>query len=120
MKAHSFVHDHYSTEVGESPAGHAAAILGGLVMMVAGLGLALTVALLPVGLVVGLLGLFIFGAGAYGHIRSPLRFNDLMDTIVGLAGAAIALTFTLAIATFVMGIVGTVLWLLFGWIRSAI
>ena len=46
--------------------------------------------------------------------------NDLMDTVVGLAGAAIGLTFTLAIAAFVMGIVGTVLWLLFGWIRSAI
>ena len=57
MKAHSFVHDHYSTEVGELPPGHAAAMLGGLVMMVAGLGLSLTVALLPVGLVVGLLGL---------------------------------------------------------------
>jgi hypothetical protein len=120
MKAHAFVHEHYSPAAGESPTGHAAAVLGGLVMMVAGLGLALTVALLPVGLVVGLLGLFIFGAGVFGHIRSPLTLNDLMDTIVGLAGAAIGLTFTLAIVAFVLGFAGTVLVLLFGWIRSAL
>jgi hypothetical protein len=120
MKGHTFVHDHYSPAVGESPTGHAAAMLGGLVMMAAGLGLVFTVALLPVGLVVGLLGLFIFGAGLFGHIRSPLKFKDFMDTIVGLAGAAIGLTFTLAIAAFVMGFVGTVLVLMFGWIRHAI
>ena len=41
MKAHTFVHDHYSLGAGESPTGHAAAILGGLVMIVAGLGLVL-------------------------------------------------------------------------------
>ena len=52
MKGHTFVHDHYSPEVGESPIGHAAAVLGGLVTMAIGLGLVLTVALLPVGLVV--------------------------------------------------------------------
>lgn len=120
MKAQSFVHDHYSTEVGESPTGHAAAILGGFVMIVAGLGLAFTVALLPVGLVVGLLGLFILGGGVFGHIRSPLKFKDLMETIVGLAGAAIGMTFTLAIAAFVVGFAVTVLVLLFGWVRSAI
>jgi hypothetical protein len=120
MNAHTFVHDHYSPEVGESPTGHAAAMLSGLVMMVAGLGLVLTVALLPVGLVVGLLGLFIFGAGVFGHIRSPLKFKDLMETVVGLAGAAIGMTFTLAIAAFVVGFAGTVLVLLFGWISNAI
>ena len=89
-------------------------------MMAAGLGLVLTVALLPVGIVVGLLGLFIFGAGVFGHIRSPLKFKDLMETIVGLAGAAIGMTFTLAIAAFVVGFAVTVLVLLFGWIRNAI
>jgi hypothetical protein len=120
MKAQTFVHDHYSPQVGESPTGHAAAILGGLVLMAAGLGLMFTVALLPVGLVVGLLGLFIFGAGVFGHIRSPLTVKDLMDTIVGLAAAAIGMTFTLAIAAFVVGFGVTVLVLLFGWIRHAI
>jgi hypothetical protein len=120
MKAPPFVHDHYSPEVGESPIGHAAAILAGLVMMVVGLGLALTVAMLPVGLVVGLLGLLILGGGVFGHIRSPLKFKDLMETIVGLAAAAIGMTFTLAIVAFLAGFVITVLVLLFGWIRHAI
>jgi hypothetical protein len=43
-----------------------------------------------------------------------------METIVSLAGAAIGMTFTLAIATFVVGFAVTVLVLLFGWIRSAV
>jgi predicted CXXCH cytochrome family protein len=115
--AHTFVHDHYSLDAGESPTGHAAAILGGLVLMTAGLGLVYTVALLPVGLVVGLLGLFIFVAGVFGHIRSPLKPNDLMETIVSLAGMAVGLTFTLAIATFVVGFAVTVVMLLFGLVR---
>ena len=117
MKAHTFVHDHYSPDVGESPTGHAAAILGGVAMMVVGLGLALSVAFLPVGVVVGLLGAFICGAGVFGHIRSPLKFKDLMDTMVGLAGAAIGLTFTLATVAFVVGFTATVVVLLFGWVR---
>ena len=58
MKAPTFVHDHYSAGVGESPTGHAAAILGGLITMAVGTGFVLTVALLPVGIVVSLLGLF--------------------------------------------------------------
>jgi hypothetical protein len=120
MKPLTFVHDHYSPEAGESPLGHAAAILAGLAMLLVGVALALTVAVLPVGVVVGLLGLLIFGGGVFGHIGSPLTFKDLMDTIIGLAGAAIGLTFTLAIAAFVAGFVGTVLVLLFGWIRHAI
>jgi hypothetical protein len=120
MKGHTFVHTHYSPELGESPTGHAAAILGGLVLMAAGIGLVFTVALMPVGLVVGLLGLFIFGAGVFGHIRSPLKLKDLLETIVGLAGAAIGMTFTLAIAAFVVGFAVTVLVLLFGWVRSAV
>jgi hypothetical protein len=120
MKAHAFVHEHYSREVGESPVGHALAILCGLAMMGVGVGLLFTVALLPVGLVVGLLGLFIFGAGALGHIGSPLKLRELMDTIISLAGMAIGMTFTLAIAAFVAGFVVTVLVLLFGLVRNAI
>ena len=120
MKAQTFVHDHYSAEVGESPTGHAAAVLGGILLMVVGVAVVATVALLPVGLVIGLLGLLIFGGGVFGHIRSPLKLKDLMETIVGLAAAAIGMTFTLAIAAFVVGFVGTVVVLLFGWIRNAI
>jgi predicted CXXCH cytochrome family protein len=116
---HSFVHDHYSVGAGESPTGHAAAILGGVILMTAGVGLVYTVALLTVGVAAGLLGLFIFGAGVFGHISSPLKFKDLMGTIVSLAAMAIGLTFTLAIATFVVGFAVTVLVLLFGLIRHA-
>ena len=111
--------DHYPPAAGESPIGHAAAILAGLVMMAVGVGLAFTVALLPVGVVVGLLGLLTFGGGVFGHIRSPLKFNALMDTLVGLAGAAIGMTITLVIAAFVVGFVGTVLVLVFRWIANA-
>jgi hypothetical protein len=120
MKAQTFVHDHYSAEVGESPAGHAAAVLGGIILIVAGAGIAATVALLPVGLVIGLLGLLIFGGGIFGHIRSPLKFKDLMGTVVGLAGAAIGMTFTLAIAAFLVGFAITVVVLLFGWVKTLV
>lgn len=120
MAAHTFVHDHYSPEVGESPTGHAAAMLVGLVMMAAGIGLACTVALLPIGVVVGLLGLLVFGGGMSGHIRSPLKLRDLMETIVGLAGAAIGMTITLAIATFIAGFALTVFVLLFDLVRDAV
>jgi hypothetical protein len=120
MKAHTFVPDHYSPDVGESPTGHAMATLGGLVLMAAGVGLVFTVAMLPVGVVVGLLGLLIFGAGVYGHISRPLKMKDLMETIVSLAGMAIGLTFTLAIAAFVTGFAFTVLVLLFGLIKNVL
>lgn len=118
MKSQTFIHDHYSPEAGESPTGHAAAVLVGAVLMAVGIALALTMALLPVGLAIGLLGLLIFGGGVFGHIRSPLKLKDLLDTIVGLAGAAIGMTFTLAIAAFVVGFTATVLVLLFGWVRQ--
>jgi hypothetical protein len=36
MKAQSFIHRHYSRELGESPTGHAAAILAGFVLMAVG------------------------------------------------------------------------------------
>jgi hypothetical protein len=120
MKAQTFVHDHYSQEAGESPVGHASAVVGGLAITLVGIGFLLTVAMLPIGVVVVLLGLLIFGAGLFGHIRSPLGFKDLLETIVGLASAAIGMTFTLAIAVFIMGFVGTVLVLLLGWIRHAL
>ena len=120
MKAHTFIHDHYSLDAGESPTGHALAILGGLVLMAIGIGLALSVALLPVGIVVGLIGLFILVAGVFGHINSPLKFKDLMETIVSLAGMAIGMTFTLAIAAFIAGFAITVLVLLVGLVRHAI
>lgn len=47
---------------------HAAAIVIGFVMMVAGLGLGVTMIMLPVGVTIGLLGLAIFIGGIFARI----------------------------------------------------
>jgi hypothetical protein len=49
----------------EHVVGHIAAIVIGLVMMIVGLGLGVTMIMLPVGVVVGLLGVAIFVAGLF-------------------------------------------------------
>lgn len=54
----------------ESYLGHAVAIAVGFAMMVLGLGLGVTIILLPVGIVVGLLGVLVFVGGLFGHIGS--------------------------------------------------
>jgi hypothetical protein len=102
MRVSAFLHRHYSAQVGESPTGHALAIVVGVAMMAAGLGLVLNVVFLPVGTVIGLLGLFIFAEGAFAHIARPLKIRDLVDAVIGLSGAAIALTFALAVAFFLV------------------
>ena len=47
---------------------HVAAVLIGFALMVAGLGLGVTMVMLPVGLVVGLLGVGVFVWGLLGHL----------------------------------------------------
>jgi hypothetical protein len=47
---------------------HIAAVIVGFVMMVVGLGLGVTMIMLPVGIVVGLLGVAIFVGGLFAHI----------------------------------------------------
>jgi hypothetical protein len=64
--AETFWHSRWVTSI-ESILGHAAAIVIGFVMMVVGLGLGVTMIMLPVGLVVGLLGLAIFTGGFFAH-----------------------------------------------------
>ena len=49
--------------------GHAAAVLLGFVLMVVGLGLGVTMIMLPVGLVIGLAGLLAFVWGLVGHLE---------------------------------------------------
>ena len=49
--------------------GHAAAIVIGFVMMVVGLGLGVTMIMLPVGLVVGLIGVAMFVGGLFAHVN---------------------------------------------------
>jgi hypothetical protein len=47
---------------------HAAAVVIGFVMMIVGLALGVTMIMLPVGVVVGLLGVAIFVGGLFAHI----------------------------------------------------
>lgn len=54
-------------QVTENIVGHAAALVIGFVMMVVGLGLGVTMIMLPVGLVIGLVGAAIFIGGLFGH-----------------------------------------------------
>jgi hypothetical protein len=49
----------------ESMLAHVAALIVGFAMMVAGLGLGVTMIMLPVGLVIGLLGVAVFVAGLF-------------------------------------------------------
>jgi hypothetical protein len=48
--------------------GHVAAVIIGFVMMVVGLGLGVTMIMLPVGIVVGLIGVAVFVAGLFAHL----------------------------------------------------
>ena len=55
-------------EAGERILVHLAAVALGFVLMVVGLGLGVTMVMLPVGLVVGLLGALVFVWGLLGHL----------------------------------------------------
>jgi hypothetical protein len=50
--------------------GHVAAIIVGLIVMVVGVAMGVTIVLLPVGLAIGLGGLLLFGWGLLGYTRS--------------------------------------------------
>jgi hypothetical protein len=52
----------------EAALGHVAAIVIGFVLMVVGLGLGVTMIMLPAGIVIGLIGVAIFIGGFFGHI----------------------------------------------------
>jgi hypothetical protein len=52
----------------ENVLGHIAAVIIGLVMMVAGLGLGVTMIMLPVGLVIGLIGVAMVVGGFFARI----------------------------------------------------
>jgi hypothetical protein len=109
MSIQNFVRQHYSPSVGESPVGHATAILAGLALVVIGTALIVSVIFVPLGVTTVVLGLFILGAGLFAHIQSPLNFKDLVDVVISLSGAAIAITFALIVAVMVIGMVVTVL-----------
>jgi hypothetical protein len=113
-----FIHRHYSPTVGESPVGHAIAVLAGLLLIAVGAALVVSIVFVPAGLAIGALGILILGAGIFAHIMSPLTFSDLMDTMIGLSGAAITLTIVLAIAAIAAGFGITVLVSFFRWLAS--
>jgi hypothetical protein len=116
MKVQAFIHQHYSTSVGESPIAHAVAVLAGITLTVASVALLATVVFVPLGAVIGLLGLMLLGAGVVGHLQSPITFTDAMDAIVGLTGAAIAMTFMLVSAAIVLGLAFAALFEVVQWI----
>jgi len=118
MSVQSFMRRHYSPDLGESPIGHAAAVLAGLTLVAIGGGLIASVVFVPVGVTIGVLGLLILGGGVFAHIQSPLKFSELMDAVVGLAGAAIALTFVIAVAAMVLGFGAAVFVSMFRWLAS--
>ena len=118
MTVQDFIHRHYSPALGESPTGHAIAILAGLGLIVMGGGLVFLVVFLPAGVAIAVLGVLLLGAGVFAHITSPLKFSDLMDAVVGLSGAAITLTFAIAVAAIVAGFGITVLVSLLRWLMN--
>lgn len=118
MTVHNFIHRHYSPAVGESPAGHAIAIIAGLVLIAIGAAFVVSIVFLPVGLATGILGVLILGAGLFAHIMSPLTFADLMDTVVGLSVPAIGLTFVIVVVAHVVGFSVTVLVSFLRWVAS--
>ena len=116
MKVPAFIHRHFSPSVGESPMGHVVAVLAGLILAAAGGLLVASVVFAPLGLVIGLLGVMLLGAGVVGHIQSPVKFSDAMDAIVGFTGAAIAMTFILVAAAMALGLAFTALFAVVQWL----
>lgn len=53
----------------ESLLGHTAAVVIGFLMMVVGLGLGVTIIMLPVGIVIGLIGVAVFVGGLFARVN---------------------------------------------------
>jgi hypothetical protein len=116
MKVQAFLHRHYSPDLGESPIGHATAVLAGLTLMMIGGAMVATIVLVPLGFVLGLVGLMLLAGGVFAHIQGPLTFGDLLDTIVGLTGAAIAMTFSITVLAMAVGLTFTALYAFVQWL----
>ena len=118
MSAHTFVRRHYSQNAGESPTGHAIAVLAGLTLMAMGGGLVASVVFVEVGVPIGILGLLTLGIGILGHVQSPLTFSDVMDTVIGLTGASIAATFAIAVVMMATLLLVSMLVSVFQWFAN--
>jgi len=62
---------------GESFLGHIIAIVAGLVLMIAGVGMGVTVVLLPIGIPVGFAGLGLFLWGFFGRPERTIALQDV-------------------------------------------
>ena len=118
MTLQAFVERHYSRARGESPIGHFLAITAGLVLVVIGTMFVVSIVWMPAGIVIGIAGMLVLGGGIWGHIRNPLNIQDLADSMVKLTGAAIALTFGLAVAAIIVGFMLTVLVSAMRWLAT--
>jgi hypothetical protein len=116
MGVQAFLHRHYSPLVGESPIGHVAAVLSGLILMGFGGLLIWWIVFIPAGVVIGVVGVMLLIAGAVGHIQSPLTFSEIMDALVGFIGAAITLTIALVVAAMLAGLMVTALYAFAQWL----
>jgi uncharacterized membrane protein len=61
---------HKIIKAGERIAGHVFAIIGGILLMIIGLALGVTMVLLPVGIPIGLVGVLLFVWGMFGRFKS--------------------------------------------------
>ena len=116
MTVQQWIQRHYSPAAGQSPVGHAVAVMFGLALIAIGGAFVISIVFLPPGVAIGVLGALILGAGIFGHIMSPIRFTDLLDTLVGLSGAAITLALVIAVIVFLAGFSVTVFVTLFRWL----
>jgi hypothetical protein len=115
MNLQAFIQRHYSRAMGESPVGHALAVAVGLVLVVIGTALVVSIVWIPAGVVIGIAGVLALIGGIWGHITDP-KMEDLADSMVKLTGAAIALTFGLTVAAIVIGFLLTVMVSSFQWL----
>jgi hypothetical protein len=56
--------------------GHLIAIVAGLVLMVGGMAMGVTIVMLPIGIPVGLVGLCLFGWGLFGRAQAKKTISE--------------------------------------------
>jgi hypothetical protein len=118
MNLHSLIHLPYAGATGESPLGHGLALAAGFILLVIATVLVASVVWIPAGIVIGIVGMFTLVGGIWAHIRRPLHLDDLADSMIKITGAAIAITFGLAVTAIVIGFALTVLVSLVRWLTA--
>jgi hypothetical protein len=101
---------------GESVLGHGLILAAAFLLLVIATILAASVVWIPAAVVVGIVGLFALAGGIWAHITNPVNVEDLADSLVKMTGAAIAITFGIAVIATVAGyavsvVVGLLRWL---------